>query len=156
MLDYIAEHLRSSVRELEGALNTVIGYATFTGQQVDLALARATLRDTIRQTGLAIGIREVERVICQLFQIDQETLRSDSRARSVVYPRMMAMYLARKHTESSYGEIGQYFGRRNHSTVISAEKKVERWLQDEEQYSLLPGFETVVDLLADIEQKLGV
>jgi chromosomal replication initiator protein len=69
---------------------------------------------------------------------------------------MLAMYLARKHTGSSYGEIGQYFGGRNHSTVMSAEKKVDRWLRDEEKYSLLPGFETVVDLLADLEQKLGV
>ena len=65
------------------------------------------------------------------------------------------MYLARKHVGASYSEIGQFFGGRNHSTVISAEKKVEGWLRTEERTGLLPGFETVGDLLADLERMLG-
>ena len=68
---------------------------------------------------------------------------------------MMAMYLARKHTGAAYSEIGRYFGGRNHSTVISAEKKVQGWLNAEERSALLPGFETVADLLADLERTLG-
>ena len=154
VLDYMAENLRSGIRELEGALNTVIGHAMLTGQRLDLTLARSALRDTVRHVNAAVGLGEVEQAICRLFQIDKEALKSDTRARAISHPRMLAMYLARKHTGCSYGEIGQYFGGRNHSTVMSAEKKVERWLRDEEAYGLLPGFETVADLLADVEGKL--
>ena len=124
MLGYVAEHLRASVRELEGALHSLIAHAVLTGKRLDLALAKTALRDTIRHTAQAVALRDVERAVCQLFEIDAEALKSDSRARALTYPRMLAMYLARKHTGAAYSEIGRYFGGRNHSTVISAEKKV--------------------------------
>jgi chromosomal replication initiator protein len=130
VLDDIAEHLRSSVRELEGAIQGVIAHALLTGERLDLGLAGAALRDTIRHTAQAVGLRDVERAVCQLFQIDPEALKSDSRARALAYPRMSAMYLARKHTGAAYSEIGHYFGDRNHSTVVSADKKVQGWLKD--------------------------
>ena len=152
---YIAEHLRASVRELEGALHTVIAQAVLTGKRLDLNLARAALRDTIRHTAQAVALRDVERAVCELFGVTADALKSDGRARALAYPRMMAMYLARKHTGAAYSEIGRFFGGRNHSTVISAEKKVVAWLRDEERSSLLPGFETVADLLADLERSLG-
>jgi chromosomal replication initiator protein len=152
---YIAEHLRSSIRELEGALNTVIAQAVLTGKRLDLNLAKTALRDTIRHTSQIVGLRDVERAVCQLFQISPEMLKSESRTRALAYPRMMAMYLARKHVGTAYSEIGRYFGNRNHSTVISAEKKVQSWLRDEERSAVLPGFETVADLLADLERMLG-
>jgi chromosomal replication initiator protein len=155
VVNYIAEHLRSSVRELEGALHSVIAHAVLTGKRLDLTLAKAALRDTIRHTAQAVGLRDVERAVCELFQIDPDALKSDSRARAVAYPRMLAMYLARKHTGAAYSEIGRHFGGRNHSTVISAEKKVQAWLRDEAQTGLLPGFETIADLLADLERTLG-
>lgn len=155
VLDYIAEHLRSSVRELEGALHSVIAHALLAGKRLDLNLAKSALRDTIRHTAQAVALRDVERAVCNLFQIEAEVLKSESRARAQAYPRMMAMYLARKHTGAAYSEIGRYFGGRNHSTVISAEKKVRGWLRDEEQSSLLPGFESLADVVADLERTLG-
>ena len=69
---------------------------------------------------------------------------------------MLAMYLIRKYTGAAYSEIGRHFGGRNHSTVISAEKKVLGWLRDEQRTSLLPGFETIADVLAALERMLGV
>jgi chromosomal replication initiator protein len=102
-----------------------------------------------------VALRDVERAVCQLFQVGADALKSDSRARALAYPRMLAMYLARKHTGAAYSEIGRFFGGRNHSTVISAEKKVAGWLRDEERTALLPGFETVADLLSDLERTLG-
>jgi chromosomal replication initiator protein len=155
VIEYIAEHLRSSIRELEGAIHSVIAHAALSGKRLDLALARAALRETIHHTSQAIGLRDVERAVCQLFQISADALRSDSRVRALVYPRMLAMYLARKHTDAAYSEIGRYFGDRNHSTVISADKKVQGWLRDEEQNALLPGFETIADILTDLERTLG-
>jgi chromosomal replication initiator protein len=155
ILDYIAEHLRSSIRELEGALHSVVAQATLTGKRLDLALAKTALRDTIRLTSQTVSLRAVEQAVCQLFQIEMDDLKSESRARSLAYPRMVAMYLARKHTGAAYTEIGRHFGDRNHSTVISAERKVERWLRDEKQSAFLPGFETIIDVLADLEKTLG-
>jgi chromosomal replication initiator protein len=66
------------------------------------------------------------------------------------------MYLARKHTRAAYSEIGQFFGGRNHSTVIAAERKVGKWLHEETRSGLLAGFETVADTLAALERLLGV
>jgi chromosomal replication initiator protein len=156
VLTYISEHIRTSVRELEGALNSVCAQATLTGKKLDLSLARTALEDTIRHTANVVVLRDIERTICNLFQISPDALKSDSRARTLAYARMLAMFLARKHTGASYTEIGRYFGGRDHSTVIAADKKVRNWLHAEERSVLLPGFETVRDLLADLERTLGV
>lgn len=155
VVSYIAEHLRASVRELEGALHSLIAHAALTGKRLDLNLAKAALRDTIRHNAAAVALRDVERAVRGLFQIDGEVLKSDARARAVTFPRMLAMYLARKHTGAAYSEIGRYFGGRNHSTVISAEKKVLSWLKDEKQRPTLAGFETVAEVLASLEQSIG-
>ena len=76
-------------------------------------------------------------------------------AYALAYPRMIAMFLCRKHTGAAYSEIGRHFGGRNHTTVIAAEKKVNKWLKSEKRIVLLPGFETVADLLSDLERVLG-
>ena len=152
---YIAEHLRASIRELEGALYTVIAQSTLTGRRLDLTLAQSALRETIRHTTVAIGVRDVERVVCNLFQVKADALRSECRAYALAYPRMIAMFLCRKHTGAAYSEIGRYFGGRNHTTVIAAERKVNKWLKSEKRLVLLPGFETVADLLSDLERVLG-
>ena len=155
VISYVADHLRSSVRELEGALHSLIAHATLTGKKLDLALARTALRDTIRHTARAVALKDVEKATCQLFGIEPEALKADNRARAVAYPRMLAMYLARKHTGAAFSEIGRYFGGRNHSTVIAADKKVQGWLRDEARNGLLAGFETMGDILAALERTLG-
>jgi chromosomal replication initiator protein len=152
---YIAQYVHTSIRELEGALHRVIVQAVLTSKRLDLDLAKSALRDTIRHTSQAVALRDIERVVCQLFQVSAEALKSDGRARSIAHPRMIAMYLARKHTGAAYTDIGRYFGGRNHSTVMSAEKKIQSWLHAEEQSALLPGFETIADLLANLEHALG-
>jgi len=155
VIAYIAENVRTSVRELEGALHCVLAQASLTGKAVSLAVAYAALRETIRSTNQAVALRDVEKAVCSFFQVEGDGLKSDSRVRTLAYPRMLAMYLARKHTGVSYSEIGRHFGGRNHSTVISAEKKVVGWLKDDAQSPLLPGFDNVVDILADLEATLG-
>jgi chromosomal replication initiator protein len=155
VIAFIAEHLRSSVRELEGALHTVIAHALLAGRRIDLALARIALRDTIRHTAQAVALKDVEQAVCELFGVDAEALRSDGRARKLAQPRMIAMFLARKHAGASYSEIGRHFGGRNHSTVISAEKKVKAWIADEQECGLLAGFESVSELLSALERSLN-
>ena len=68
---------------------------------------------------------------------------------------MIAMYMSRKHIGAAYSEIGKYYGDRSHATVIAAERKVQKWLQSEKRIALLPGFETVADLLYNLERALG-
>ncbi|MFO0956517.1 MAG: chromosomal replication initiator protein DnaA [Isosphaeraceae bacterium] len=155
VLAFVADHLRSSVRELEGALNSLIAHALLAGKKLDLNLARTALRDTIRHTAQAVGLKDVERAVCELFQVESDALKADGRSRAVSHPRMLAMYLARKHTGAAYSEIGRFFGGRNHSTVIAAEKKVKGWLADEQRSNLLAGFESVSDMLAALERSLG-
>ena len=155
VVDFVAEQLKGSARELEGALHTLIAHANMTGRRIDLDLARSALRETIRHTSRSIGLRDVERAVCELFKIEPEALRSDSRARTHAYPRMLAMYTARRKLGVPYGEIGRYFGDRNHSTVMAAEKKVQAWLKDEGRGSLLAGFESAADVLAAIDRAIG-
>lgn len=155
VIHYVAEHLRASVRELEGALHSLLAHATLSGKKLDLALARTALRDTIRHTARSVGLKDVEAAVCELFQLTPEALKASNRARAIAYPRMIAMSLARKHTGAAYSEIGRFFGGRNHSTVISAEKKVAAWLQEEKRQAWLPGFENVGDVLSILEAKLG-
>ena len=155
VIAYVAENLRASVRELEGALHSLIAHAVLSGRKLDMNLARSALRDTIRHTATAVALKDVERAVCQLFSVDADALKSDSRARAYSYPRMLGMYLARKHTGCAYSEIGRFFGGRNHSTVISAEKKVIAWLKADEQCHPLAGFETVADVLGSLERALG-
>jgi chromosomal replication initiator protein len=155
VLAYIADHLRASIRELEGALCTVIAQAGLTGRRIDLSLAQSALRDSIRRTTLSIGLRDVERVVCHLFQVKPDDLRSETRTNALAYPRMIAMYMSRKHTGAAYSEIGKYYGDRSHATAIAAERKVQKWLLSEKRIALLPGFETVADLLYNLERALG-
>ncbi len=155
VLNYVADHLRSGVRELEGALHSLVAHATLTGKKLDMTLAKAALRDTIRHTARAVALKDVERAVCQLFSIEPEALKAENRARAVAYPRMLAMYLARKHTGVAYSEVGRFFGNRNHSTVIAAEKKVAAWIKDEARSALLAGFETIGEILQALERTLG-
>ena len=155
VIEYVAEHLRTSVRELEGALHSLIAHAVLTGKRLDLNLAKSALRDMIRHTAQAVALRDVERAICQLFEVDAEGLKGVGRGRALTFPRMLAMYLSRKHTGAAYSEIGRFFGGRNHSTVISAEKKVAGWLRDELRRPPLAGFETVGDILGSLERAIG-
>jgi chromosomal replication initiator protein len=155
VVDFIAENVKASVRELEGALQSVLAHASLMGRPVGMAVAKLALRETIRCTVRTVALRDVEKAVCRFFQLDADGLKSESRVRTLAYPRMLAMYLARKHAGSSYSEIGRYFGGRNHSTVMSAEKKVVAWLKNDARDPLLPGFDNVVDILADLESNLG-
>ena len=133
----------------------MLAHAGLTGKRLDMDLARTALRDTIRHTAQAIALKDVERAVCSLFDLAPDALKSEGRTRAVTHPRMLAMFIARKHTGAAYSEIGRFFGGRNHSTVISAEKKVRSWLEDEKRQSLLAGFETMSDILAAVERTLG-
>jgi chromosomal replication initiator protein len=95
---------------------------------VDLALAKEALGDLLRHAVRVVQPPDIDAAVCQVLRLAGGSLQSKSRSWSVSHPRMLAIYLARKHTAASYGEIGKHFGGRNHSTAVAAEKKVRQWL----------------------------
>lgn len=153
-LDFIANRFTGSVRELEGALNCLQTYFTMTGQRITLAVARQVLADLERDCLRIVRLADVERVVCQLFGLRPKDLKSDSRVRTLAQPRMLAMFLARKHTPSAYSEIGQHFGGRNHSTVMSAERKVQGWLEENATVRIAAQNWTIGEIVSTLEQQL--
>lgn len=153
-LRYVAQRFQRSVRELEGALNSLQIYWRMTGKRVGVTAARQVLADLERDCLRIVRLADIERVVCDLFGVESTELRSASRARSVSEPRMLAMYLARRHTRSAYSEIGKHFGGRNHATVIAAERKVASWLQAGTPLRVASRTWLPQDLVQTLEQQL--
>jgi chromosomal replication initiator protein len=122
---YIARRMRSNVRELEGALNTLHAHANLLGRaQVDLAFAQSTLRDVLRPHEQQISLSNIQKTVSDYHRIPLSDLLGKKRTRTLVRPRQMAMALAKDLTAHSLPEIGQAFGGRDHTTVLHACKVV--------------------------------
>jgi chromosomal replication initiator protein len=128
VLGALADRLRGNVRELEGALNSLVHYSRVTGRPIDRALAQEALADLLRHGVRVAQLADVDAAVCRALKLDDGALQTKGRAWAVSHPRMLAMFLARKHTAAAYSEIGAYFGGRNHSTAVAAEKKVRQWI----------------------------
>jgi chromosomal replication initiator protein len=155
VLKFLADQLRGNVRELEGALNSLRHYARVTGRPIDVPLAREALGDLLRHAVRVVQLADVDGAVCQVLRLPPGTLQSKARAWSVSHPRMLAVYLARKHTAASYSEIGAHFGGRNHSTAVAAEKRVREWLRADGTLSLNERPWRVRELIELAERALG-
>ncbi|MEO7755849.1 MAG: chromosomal replication initiator protein DnaA [Dokdonella sp.] len=116
----MAKRMRSNVRDLEGALNTLVARANFEGKRITLEFAQETLRDLLTVHAQAITIPNIQRVVADYYQLRLADLLSKKRSRSIARPRQMAMTLAKELTEHSLPEIGDAFGGRDHTTVMHA------------------------------------
>ncbi len=125
VIEFLARTITRNVRELVGGLNKLIAYAQLTGQEVSLNLAEEQLTDILSANRRRITIDEIQRTVCQFYRIDRSEMSSKRRARAVVRPRQVAMYLSKVLTPRSYPEIGRKFGGRDHSTVIHAVRLIE-------------------------------
>jgi chromosomal replication initiator protein len=125
VIDWIGHQFPRNVRELEGALNRLVAYATLTNINIDLPLAQERLSETARGSRARITIEDIQRAVCTHFRIDRGEMASARRARAFARPRQIAMYLAKELTPRSFPEIGRRFGGRDHSTVIHAVKTIE-------------------------------
>jgi chromosomal replication initiator protein len=125
VIEFLARTINRNVRELVGGLNKLIAYAQLTGQPVSLQLAEEQLTDILSANRRRITIDEIQRAVCQFYRVDRTEMASKRRARAVVRPRQVAMYLAKVLTPRSYPEIGRKFGGRDHSTVIHAVRLIE-------------------------------
>ena len=125
VIEFLARTINRNVRELVGGLNKLIAYAQLTGQEVSLQLAEEQLTDILSANRKRITIDEIQRTVCQFYRGDRSEMSSKRRARAVVRPRQVAMYLAKVLTPRSYPEIWRKFGGRDHSTVIHAVRLIE-------------------------------
>jgi len=153
-IEFVADRFTTSVRELIGAVNCLHTWHTMTGNRIGIADARNTLRRLERDCIRVVRIADVERAVCRLFGVNSDDLKSPRRARAVSQPRMLAMYLARRLTQSAYGEIGQFFGGRNHATVIAAERKVRKLVDEQGAIQIASEAWPVSDVLSTLEQQI--
>lgn len=138
---YIAAHVKSNVRELEGALAHLCARASLAARPVTKEFAEETLRALVASSPTGLTIEGIQREVSTYFDVKLHDLKGPKRHRAVSHPRMIAMYLARRLTAMSFPEIGSRFGGKDHSTVISAVRKIERLVASD------PGLRSVVNTL---------
>ena len=121
---YIAQRIRSNIRELEGALKRVVANAKFTNQQIDLALVKDALKDLFVISAKMVSIENIQKTVAEYYNIKLSDLLSKRRSRSITRPRQLAMALTKELTRHSLPEIGEAFNGRDHTTVLHACKKI--------------------------------
>jgi chromosomal replication initiator protein len=117
---FIAKHIRSNVRELEGALKKVLAFARFNARELSLDLAKEALRDILNVASRQVSVEGIQKTVAEYFKIRVSDMHSKKRSRNVARPRQVAMALAKDLTQMSLPEIGEAFGNRDHTTVLHA------------------------------------
>jgi len=131
VIAYIAENLTANVRELEGALLKLVMFSSISHQPMTLSLARHALADHLQRTQRVLGLDQIDQTVATYFGLTPADLHTSRKTRTIALARGIAMYLARKHTDMSFPEIGRFMGNKNHSTVILANRRIEKQLQDD-------------------------
>ncbi len=151
---FVASRLTSHARELSGALCRLQATSQASGKPIDLAMAEESLGEMIRHSSRLVRLPDIEKAICGTFGLEPSSLQSTRKTKGVSQPRMLAMWLARKYTRAALSEIGQYFGRRSHSTVVSAQKRVENWLAAGTSLEMASRSWRIDEAIRQIEQSL--
>jgi chromosomal replication initiator protein len=128
VIAYVAEHLRSNIRELQGAILKIAAFASLQNAKIGLTMAQEVLAEHIERCDPLVHISDIEMAVAGFFGITPASIHSSKKDRTVALARHFSMYLARKHTKMSSSEIGRMLGDKNHATVLMACKKVEEHL----------------------------
>lgn len=154
LLESLAGKASGDARQLSGLVKRLKALSHAAGGPVTPAAMEAAVGDLLPVAGNLPSLRDLERVVCELFQVDPKQLKTAQKSKQVSHPRMLLMWLARKHTGSALSEIGRYFHRRSHTTVLSAEKKVNGWVEQGERLQLGARTVPVQEVIRQIEQRL--
>ncbi|MFI5305771.1 MAG: chromosomal replication initiator protein DnaA [Polyangiales bacterium] len=144
---FLALTVKSNVRELEGTLLRLAVKAELLKRPIELDFAKETLRAQMPRVDHTASVEDIQRAVCEYFNIRMSDLRSHRRHRSVAQPRMIAMYLCRQRLKTSYTELGERFGGKDHTTVMSAVRKIESRIESEDR--------EVLDCVEAVAQKLA-
>ncbi|MCB9202859.1 MAG: chromosomal replication initiator protein DnaA [Flavobacteriales bacterium] len=145
IIDYIASNVKKNIRELEGALNSIIAQSTFNKKDLTLELAENTLAKFINKDKREVTIDFIESLICDYFKIESKQIQSKTRKRDIVQARQLAMYFAKKYTNASLASIGQKIGNRDHATVLHACKTVNNLKDTDKNFKIY---------LSDLQEKI--
>ncbi|MBD3266310.1 chromosomal replication initiator protein DnaA [bacterium] len=143
VLEYIANKIRFSIRELEGALSKITAYAQIAKEEVDLETAGRLLGEIYTRPVKEISIEKIQRKVAEYFNIKPSDIIGKNRSRSIARPRQIAMYLSRKLTKHSFPEIGTFFGNKDHTTVLFAFNKIEKEMEKD------PKLRSAIDQISD-------
>ena len=130
---FVANAIRSNVRALAGALHRILATANFTGQPLDVDLAREALRDLIAHRDKQINIENIQQTVAEYYKLRVSDLLSKKRSRDIARPRQLAMYFAKECTSLSLPQIGDRFGGRDHTTVIHACRRIDELIQADDR-----------------------
>jgi chromosomal replication initiator protein len=128
--EFLAQHLTEHARQLIGALLQLLAASRIRREPITKAIAEEILADIVGDHAKPVQLRQIENAVCEVFGLDGECLQQKRRVKALNEPRMLAMWLARRYTRAALSDIGQHFGRRSHSTVISAQKSVSKWMTE--------------------------
>ncbi len=121
---FVAKHLRSNVRELEGALRKILAYSRFHGKDITIDVVKDALKDLLSVQNRQISVENIQKTVADFFNIKVADMYSKKRPANIARPRQIAMYLAKELTQKSLPEIGDLFGGRDHTTVLHAVRKI--------------------------------
>jgi chromosomal replication initiator protein len=121
---FVAKHLRSNVRELEGALRKILAYSRFHGKDITIEVVKDALKDLLTVQNRQISVENIQKTVADFFNIKVADMYSKKRPANIARPRQIAMYLAKELTQKSLPEIGELFGGRDHTTVLHAVRKI--------------------------------
>lgn len=134
IIDYVAKHIKSNIRELEGAIISLIAQSSFNKREVTLELAQQVVEKFVKNTKREVSIDYIQKVVSDYFEMDVATLQSKTRKRHIVQARQLAMFFAKKYTKASLASIGSQIGKRDHATVLHACKTVDNLAETDKQF----------------------
>jgi len=134
IVDFVAQNIKTNIRELEGAIISLIAHSSFNKEEVDLKLAQKIVENYVHNSSKEISIDQIQKVVSSYFQMDIETLQSKTRKRHIVQARQIAMFFAKKLTKASLASIGKQIGNRDHATVLHACKTVNNLSSTDKQF----------------------
>lgn len=134
IIAYLAENIRTNVRELEGVSNSLIAQAAFNRKEYSIELAQSIIEKSVKNSQCDLTIDHIQQIIADYFNLDIESLHSKTRKRNVVQARQLAMFFSKKYTKSSLSTIGSQIGQRDHATVLHACKTVENLIETDREF----------------------
>ena len=134
IVEYLANNIKTNIRELEGAIISLIAHSSFNKKDITIDLARKIVENYVKNTKKEVSIEYIQKVVSDYFQMDVETLQSKTRKRHIVQARQLAMFFAKKLTKASLASIGTQIGKRDHATVLHACKTVNNLSTTDKQF----------------------
>jgi len=147
ILSVIATKVDSNIRELEGALNKIVAYASLTHSPITIEMTEKAINDIVLQKEKVISAEYIQEIVAKYFNIDKKDLVSTKKSNDIVYPRQIAMYLCRAVGQMSFPKIAEEFKKKDHTTVMHAYKKIEKDLKDNSNTKLI--VESVKNIIKD-------